>query len=307
VRRVVILIIVLVLLHVLRGPELIIPPWPAQHLWPEPPQVQPPIIDMRLYETAEMEGWDSKPVVVTAEEVRTDVHLWQRMFFYNWDLIPSPTREQGLAAMHRRFRHVLGGPEVWERMTPEDWDAIPQPLRAMAVLAMVDCWVNYYEPGKELGLDAPAVANRLRAIAMVESWFEHRAVQENGDGTRDLGIAQASDYTRSRIRWLHSRGLCDFTLSDEEYFDPWKATRALVFWFSLMLREVDGDLDLATAAYHAGSRNARTRRAREYRDSVWRLQEGFMHGPAPSPTWDWIRARSISPCQPVSYGRPRDD
>ena len=48
------LTVVLVLLHVLRGPELIIPPWPAQDLWPDPPRVQPPIIDMRLYEIAKI-------------------------------------------------------------------------------------------------------------------------------------------------------------------------------------------------------------------------------------------------------------
>jgi hypothetical protein len=218
------------------------------------------------------------------------------MFFYNWDLIGSPLREEGLGAMHRRFRHVLRGPGAWESMDADDWDLVPQAMRGMAVLGMVDCRVAQYRTGERYGLSLAAVSHRVKAIAMLESWFQHRAVNENGDGSRDLGIAQASDYARSRIRVLHVRGRSDFGLAEHDYFDPWKATRALVFWFSLVLDEVRGDLDRATGAYHVGSRRSRSRRSRAYRDEVMRLEGSYIRGPSSSPSWDWLRSCSPSPC-----------
>lgn len=290
------LIVVALLVHMLRAPDVIVPPDLAQDLWPDPPQVQLPPVDLRLVETAEMDEWKSKPVVVTAEEVRTDVHLWRRMFFYNWDLIGLPLREEGLEAMHRRFRHVLRGPEVWESMDADGWDLVPQAMRGMAVLGMIGCWVAHYRPGEQYDLPLEAVSDRLQAIAMLESWFQHRAVNENTDGSRDLGIAQASDYARSRIRVLHVRGRSDFGLAEDDYSDPWKATRALVYWFSLILDEVRGDLDRATGGYHVGSRRSRGPRARAYRNEVKRLEEAYVHGPSRSPSWEWLRGRSLSPC-----------
>jgi hypothetical protein len=295
-RRAVVLIVPLLLIHVLRPPDVIIPPPLAQDLWPDPPQVQLPPVDLTLVEAAEMAGWKSTPVVVTAEEVRTDVHLWRRMFFYNWDLIASPLRKEGLLALHRRYRHLLYGPGIWEHMDADDWDRVPQAMRGMAVMAMIDCWVERYRPGERYGLSPREVGDRLKAVAMLESFFQHRAVNENADGGRDLGIAQASEYMRSRLRVLYVRGRSDFGLAEDDYSDPWKATRALVFWFSLLLDEVGGDLDRATSAYHVGSAHSQTRRGRAYRDDVARLEEEYVHGPSPSPTWDWLLARSPSPC-----------
>jgi len=290
-------VVVVVLLHVLRAPDVIIPPDLAQDLWPDPPQPRLPDVDLTLVEAAEMKGWSSTPVVVTAEEVRTDHHLWRRMFFYNWDLIGSPLREEGLLAMHRRYRHLLYGPVVWSHMDAADWDQVPQAIRAMAVLEMIDCRVLLYRPGERHGLPLATVAHRLQAIAMLESWFQHRAVNENRDGSRDIGIAQASDYMRSRIRALHVRGDADFGLAEHDYSDPWMATRALVYWFALLLDEVNGDLDRATGAYHVGSGRAGSRRSRAYRDEVVRLEESyFAAGPSRSPAWDWLYARSPSPC-----------
>ena len=295
--------LLLVLIHLLRAPDAIIPPDLAQDLWPDPPQPRTPSVDLTLVEATEMDGWASKPVVVTAEEVRTDPFLWRRMFFYNWDSIGSPLREEGLLAMHRRYRHLLHGPGVWSQLDAEDWDRVPQAMRAMAVLGMIDCRVLLYRPGEDHGLSLGAVADRLKAIAMLESWFQHRAVNENQDGSRDIGIAQASDYMRSRIRVLHVRGRADFGLAEHDYSDPWKATRALVFWFSLLLDEVGGDLDLATGAYHFGSSRARTRRGRAYRDEVARLENTYLRGPpSRSPGWDWLFAHNPSPC-PLP-GRP---
>jgi len=283
------------LVLLLRPPDAIVLPEPAQDLWPVPRFVLPPV-DITLVQTDEMDGWTPVPLVVTAEEVRTDVWLWRRLFFHNWDRFPSPLRLEGLAALLARFRVPLLGPPIWERMDADDWDLVPQPIRAMAVLGMVDCWQARYRPGHGFGIDEAAVRDRLRAVAMAESWFVHRAVQENDDGTRDLGITQASDYARNRLRVLYVRGRADFGLAEDDYFDPWKATRALVYWFSLMLEETHGDLDAATRAYHVGGDRALAGRGGPYLENIERVERDYVVGPAPSPTWTWLRERCPTPC-----------
>lgn len=284
-------------LHVAVPPDVVLLPEPAQDLWPVP-VLRFPTADLTLVEATVMDGWETKPIVVTAEEVRTDRFLWLEMFFRNWDRLPSPLREEGLTALSRRHRRVLRGPETWRTMDAEDWDRVPQPMRAMAVLGMIDCWRGRYRPGERFRLSARDVADRMKAIAMSESWFLHRAESENADGTRDVGIGQASAPTRSRIRVLYVRGVSDFGLADDEYLDPWKATRALVYWFSLLLEEVSGDLDLATRAYNVGAEGAREGRGNGYLEGVRRRERDYVRGPgpSPSPSWRWLRERSPSPC-----------
>jgi hypothetical protein len=297
----------LLTLHVARPPDPILLPEPAQDVWPVP-VLRPPTADFTLVEASVMEGWESRPTVVTAEEVRTDRFLWREMFFRNWDRLPSPLREEGLAALHARYRFVLRGSERWSQMDPEDWDRVPQPMRAMAVLGMVDCWRRHYRPGERFRLSARRVADRMKALAMSESWFLHRAESENADGTRDVGIGQASAPTRSRIRVLFVRGASDFGLADDEYYDPWKATRALVYWFSLLLEEVSGDLGLATRAYNVGAEAAREGRGGDYLEGVRRRERDYVRGPGPSPSWRWLRERSPSPCpaDPETLGAAPD-
>lgn len=299
-----------VLVLLFRAPDAIVLPDPAQDLWPIPRFVLP-AVDMTLVQTDEMEDWTPVPLVITAEEVRTDVWLWRRLFFHNWDRFPPILREAGLTAMLSRFRRPLLGPPAWDHMDADDWDLVPQPIRGMAVFGMTDCWQGHYRPGREFGIDARTVRDRLHAIAMAESWFVHRAVQENDDGTRDLGITQASEYARNRIRVLHIRGDSDFGLAEDDYFDPWKATRALVYWFSLMLEETGGDLDAATRAYHVGGDRALAGRGADYLDNITRVEREYVRGPAPSPTWTWLRARCPSPCpllqEPKALEEPDQD
>ena len=294
--------ITILVLHVARAPDVLLLPDVAQDLWPVPRLVLP-AVDLTLVEASVMEGWETRPTVVTAEEVRTDRFLWREMFFRNWDRLPSPLREEGLAAMHSRYRSVLGGAERWATMGPEDWDRVPQPMRAMAVLAMIDCWQRRYGPEERFRLSARDVGGRMKAIAMSESWFLHRAEGENADGTRDIGIGQASAPTRSRIRVLFVRGVSDFGLAEDEYFDPWKATRALVYWFSLLLAEASGDLDLATRAYNVGTESGRAGLGTGYLEGVRRRERDYLRGPGPSASWRWLRARSPSPC-PSDDRRP---
>jgi Transglycosylase SLT domain len=294
-RRAFLVVTVLLMMHMAREPEPILLPDPAQDLWPEP-RLRLPAVDLTLVEGTVMEGWLSAPTVVTAEEVRTDRFLWRKMFFRNWDQLPTPLRNEGLQAMYPRYRRVLRGPERWRTMNADDWDRVPQPMRAMAVLGMIDCWERLYLPGDPYGLGARSVADRMQAIAMSESWFVHRAVSENTEGGEDIGIGQASAPTRSRIRVLYVRSLADFGLADDDYFDPWKATRALVFWFKLLLEEAEGDLDLATRAYNVGMARALQGSGALYLAAVERREREYILGPSRSPTWIWLRARSPAPC-----------
>jgi Transglycosylase SLT domain len=295
-RRALVLIVAVLLLHLARAPDVVVLPDPAQPRWPEPPRLRLPAVDLTLVEGSEMDGWRSRATVVTAEELRGDRFLWRRMFFRNWDVLPAPPRQQGLQAMYRRYRPVLGGPAVWRRLDADDWDLVPQPMRAMAVLGMIDCWERFYLPGEPHGLAGRAVADRMQAIAMSESWFVHRAVSENADGDEDLGIGQASAATRSRIRVLYVLGLADFGLAEDDYFDPWLATRALVFWFRLLLEEAAGDLDLATRAYNVGMERARQGRGSDYLALVEEREREYLLGRARSPTWRWLRERCPTPC-----------
>jgi hypothetical protein len=60
--------------------------------------------------------------------------------------------------------------------------------------------------GERYELDPGAVRDTLAAIMMSESWFEHRAVSVSRSGNRDLGLVQASDYSRDRVRQLYRKG-----------------------------------------------------------------------------------------------------
>jgi hypothetical protein len=257
----------------------------------EPQLPVPPACDLTQYEMHVMDGWRPLPIVVTGEEIRSDRHLWRETFFRNWDVLPDGVREAGLDAMWSRLEAVLEGPERWECMRDTDWDEVPQPVRAMAVLRMVEGWREHYRVGEAFGLAAERVVERLQAVAMAESWFQHRAQSLNTDGTADIGIGQASTTTRSRIRYLYVQGLSDFGLAEEEYLDPWKATRALVFWFSLLLDEAAGDLDLATRAYNVGIARALAGAGAAYLESVERREADYLRGGARRPTWQWLRER----------------
>jgi hypothetical protein len=234
--------------------------------------------------------WQKVFVTVPRWDFLHDHTIWQRMHFEDWDVLPTDTRNSGLQRLLNRYGSLATDRRAWQAMTANDWDDVPQPARAMAFAGMIEYWVGHYAVGADVGLDREFAARTVKAIAMSESWFEHRALHKNADGSVDIGIGGASDFARRTIRRWYAAGLCDFTMSDDDYYNPWLASRWIAFWFEEMLQEADGDVALAIRAYNKGIGDALDGDGGEYLTAVRRRRRRYFVGPSGSPTWATLSA-----------------
>ncbi len=239
-------------------------------------------------------AWTKVPEVVTIHRLLTDKPLWRRMHFDDWDTVPRDLRERALTAMVRDYERVLKGPSVWREMTAADWDGVPQPIRAMSYLRMIWYWARHEKIGVEFGFTPTQLAPTVAGIVMAESWFEHRAFNENPFGNRDLGLAQCSDYCRNTLAEMAAAGSIDFAPSEADYFNPWVATRVATVWFERELHNAVGDVDLAIRAYHRGIDNALDEKGDTYLTAVHRRRDRYILNRGASESWRFL-ARTVAP------------
>lgn len=235
-------------------------------------------------------AWTRETVTVTVDAVRSDRSLWRQMHLGDWDMVSAPLRERALDTMLVGYAHVLRR-ATWDRMTTADWDVVPQPMRAAAYLRMVHHWTAARAVGAEFGLSTAHAAQTVAAIVMAESWFEHRAFNENPYGNRDLGLAQCSDYCRRTIAAMAAAGELPFSPSDADYLDPRIGSYIATTWFERELRRAEGDVSLAIRAYHRGLEDAMDEKGDVYLAKVERVRDRYIRTQRASPSWEYLTAR----------------
>jgi hypothetical protein len=245
-------------------------------------------MDSRPIHVVTTANWVKVPMVVSRDAVTSDHTLWLKMHFEDWDGLPDDIRGAGLTNIVRRYGGLIDDVFAWRRMQAEDWDYVPQPARAMAFLNMISHWTHYYDVGRGYGVERRLLIDTLQAVAMSESWFEHRGVHVNRDGSQDIGLGGASEYARRTVRTMHAAERLDFSLSDDEYFDPFKASRMLTVWFQIMLDEADGNVDVAIRAYNRGIGQARLGEGQEYLEGVKRRRRRYIRNEGESRAWRFL-------------------
>jgi hypothetical protein len=280
----------------LKGPARLAPPLPAA---PHLDLTPAPLLSVTI-----TVDWQPVAIPVTRRMVVSDPALWQQMYIGDWDRLPASLRTPGLQAMVSHYAPVIGDPDSWREMTASDWDEIPQPIRGIAFMRMIAAWAEHdgLRARTSSGRDVTEV---VQAIAMTESWFNHRATHTNAGGDVDMGLGQLSRYARCTLARLASRGTGGLdVVADADYFDPMVSARRLVFWFGLMLEEAGGDADLAIRAYNQGIGRARAGGGDDYLRDVTRVLKRYISTAGMSPTWQYLRAELAASRHPGLAGHP---
>jgi hypothetical protein len=259
----------------------------------EGPAILDTLIDRTPVRISTTVLWQKVPQVVTLHALLHDATVWRRMHFDDWDRLPAPLAERGMEAMIGRHAYALDGPARWAGMSTFDWDAVPQPVRAIAYLRMVWHWTEVERVGEDFGWRPRNLAPTIAAIVMAESWFEHRAINENRWGNRDLGLAQCSDHCRDTLARMALAGEVPFALEEEQYFNPWFATRVATVWFHRELRRADGDIELAIRAYHRGMDNAMDEKGDRYLAGVLDRRTRYILNTNAPASWQYLVAEVL--------------
>jgi hypothetical protein len=234
--------------------------------------------------------WRKVTVKTTVDRLRTDRTLWRRMHLDDWDRVAVVLREQALRNMLLAYGGVLQ-PGRWRDLVTTDWDSVPQPIRAVAFTRMIWHWARIEALGAEFDAASERLAQSVAAIVMAESWFEHRAVNVNPWGNRDLGLAQCSDHCRATISEMFEAGAITFNPRDDDYFNPLIGTRVATVWFERELLLSAGDVNLAIRAYHRGQENALDGQGDAYLARVLSLRDRYITAQTASASWRYLTAQ----------------
>ena len=247
-----------------------------------PPYIKPisaysTIVNDHTLEARITAGGFKLPFKAVRSDVESNGFFWRNAYIDDWDLLPADARERGLEKLMEKYKGFLFDAGKWSEMNASSWDYVPPPVRTIAYMNMIDYWSRHYNGGKKFGMSTKEFAGLVKAIVKAESWYEHRAINRNPDGTKDLGLSHLTDCSRKSISNLFGKNY-----TGKDYLNPLVGTEAAVLWFSQMLNESNGDVKQAVRAYNKGTAKAREGEGAEYYERVSSLSSVISNPVSPA-------------------------
>lgn len=179
-------------------------------------------------------------------------------------------------------KYVLDTQHVQGMREGESVEDLPAPVRATKTLQRIDEWVG--RTGLDSLLGRRTARHTLGAIAMSESFFDHRAINQHRTGD-DLGLFQAS-------RWARNQRVGGTDFSRWANSDWYEVERSVEFgakFFRRLLDDAESDLSTAIMSYNTGLRSARngSAQAKRYLEMVRDRRKRYFEDPV-SPTWRYV-------------------